>query len=183
MPIGREADGTQPPRKDACHVIQPRKVRLDFNAVITPFSAEEIAAHTNDTLVKYIGTDAEVRPPRNEDGAPIGLSPKHASLYWVDYETGSARRSVILYLKASMTGDEEGDVRAYHSSHPEFPHEATGDQIFNEPQWESYRKLGEHIATPLLQDPDWFWRIPLGNSPEMSSPFVQAGCASEGVSG
>jgi hypothetical protein len=68
---------------------------------------------------------------------------------------------VLLYLKATLTGDEPSDVRNYHASHPEFPHEATADQFFDEAQWESYRKLGEHISSPVFAERDWFWNIPL----------------------
>jgi len=31
-----------------------------------------------------------------------------------------------------------------------FPHESTGDQFFDEAQWESYRKLGETMIDRLL---------------------------------
>ena len=69
------------------------------------------------------------------------------------------RRSVMLFLKASVTGDEPEDVRHYHQSHPGFPHESTADQFFDEAQWESYRKLGEHISKLFASD--WFWKIDL----------------------
>ena len=45
--------------------------------------------------------------------------------------------------------------------HPEFPHESTINQFFDEAQWESYRSLGQHAATLLFEDPEWFWAIPL----------------------
>ena len=67
----------------------------------------------------------------------------------------------MLYLKASVTGDESADVEHYYTSHPEFPHEATEDQFFDEPQWESYRMLGEHMALGLVTAGDWFWQIPV----------------------
>lgn len=53
-------------------------------------------------------------------------------------------------LKASLTGDEPRDVAAYAQAHPNFPHEATADQWFDESQFESYRELGEHCATKVL---------------------------------
>jgi hypothetical protein len=68
---------------------------------------------------------------------------------------------VLLYLKATVTGDESPDVAHYHATRPEFPHESTGDQFFDEAQWESYRQLGEHLATPLFAERSWFWKIPL----------------------
>jgi hypothetical protein len=68
---------------------------------------------------------------------------------------------LLLYLKATLTGDESADVAEYRALHPEFPHESTINQFFDEAQWESYRRLGEHVASPLFADPGWFWAIPL----------------------
>lgn len=52
----------------------------------------------------------------------------------------------LVYLKPTLTGDEETDIRNYASEHPDFPHQSTTDQWFDESQFESYRKLGSHIA-------------------------------------
>ena len=59
----------------------------------------------------------------------------------------------ILYIKASVTGDEPVDVMEYRSRNTEFPHQPTGDQCFDESQFESYRALGQHIVACEL--PDW----------------------------
>ena len=59
---------------------------------------------------------------------------------------GIKEEGVILYLKPSLTGKEPADVRQYQAEHSTFPHEPTSDQFFSESQFESYRKLGEHIA-------------------------------------
>jgi hypothetical protein len=82
---------------------------------------------------------------------------------WNDY-------GEIVYIKASITGDEPGDVLNYKREHDEFPHESTTDQWFTESQFESYRRLGYHIilgnepkAAPLCEvlreifgtDPAW----------------------------
>jgi hypothetical protein len=53
----------------------------------------------------------------------------------------------LVYFKASMTGDEPEDIQQYRVVHPVFPHEPTLDQFFTESQFESYRKLGEHVVT------------------------------------
>ncbi len=52
----------------------------------------------------------------------------------------------MLYLKASLNGDEPEDVLNYAAEHETFPHESTADQWFAESQFESYRKLGEHVT-------------------------------------
>lgn len=56
----------------------------------------------------------------------------------------------LIYLKNSLTGDEPEPVLNYKSSHPEFPHESTVDQFFDDAQFESYRSLGVHIAEHVL---------------------------------
>ena len=55
-----------------------------------------------------------------------------------------------MYVKASLTGDEEALLRDYVESHPDFPHQPTSDQFFNERQFEMYRALGYHIVEDLF---------------------------------
>jgi hypothetical protein len=59
---------------------------------------------------------------------------------------GIDRLGTLIYIKNSLTGDETVDIQHYKSSHPEFPHQSTADQWFDEPQFESYRRLGHHIG-------------------------------------
>lgn len=70
-----------------------------------------------------------------EDGKPLQAHcrPAHEKGY-------------LIYLKPSMTGDEPQDVLEYQRRIPEFPHQSTADQWFGESQFESYRKLGIHVA-------------------------------------
>jgi hypothetical protein len=57
---------------------------------------------------------------------------------------------ILVYVKASMTGEEDTSVRQYKSSNPFFPHESTGDQFYGEDQFESYRHLGRDIGNELF---------------------------------
>jgi len=74
-----------------------------------------------------------------------GRSGAHCAVGRITYANGS--RGYLIYLKSSMTGDEDVSVEQYHASHADFPHEPTGDQFFAEDQFESYRRLGHHITT------------------------------------
>ena len=56
----------------------------------------------------------------------------------------------LLYIKSSMNGDEPTDVLRYRDQNPAFPHQSTGDQFFDETQFESYRALGYHITDEVL---------------------------------
>jgi hypothetical protein len=62
----------------------------------------------------------------------------------------TALPDTLVYVKPSLTGDEPADVLHYAVSHPDFPHQTTADQFFNESQFESYRALGLHIAESVF---------------------------------
>ena len=137
-----------------------RKIRIDFNARLEPFTASELSALSGSVpaeALSQIGTLNDMRPSSDNGGN----STKHASLFWVHYpDQPTRRRSLLMFIKATATGDEPIDVQHYKRSHPEFPHESTSDQFFDEAQWESYRKLGEHYSSKIFVS-DWFWRIDL----------------------
>jgi hypothetical protein len=56
---------------------------------------------------------------------------------------------ILLYIKPTVYGDEPHDVLEYKKGFPAFPHQSTGDQFFDEPQFESYRMLGSHIMDQM----------------------------------
>jgi hypothetical protein len=58
----------------------------------------------------------------------------------IHYPDGTEGR--LLYIKSALTGTEPQDILAYKVANPSFPHQSTGDQWFNESQFESYRALG-----------------------------------------
>jgi predicted acylesterase/phospholipase RssA len=56
----------------------------------------------------------------------------------------------LLYIKPAIVGTENADVLNYRKAHPDYPHQSTADQWFDEAQFESYRALGYHIAKDAL---------------------------------
>lgn len=58
----------------------------------------------------------------------------------------------IIYIKPSLCVDLPADLIAYRSDHPDFPHETTADQSFDETQLEAYRELGYRTAADLLNE-------------------------------
>ncbi len=83
-----------------------------------------------------------------------GLSPRHCAVGEIRYDKAdgpSAPIGKLIYIKATLTGDEQTDVLKYRAKHAEFPHESTGDQWFDESQFESYRALGFHIAEHVFE--------------------------------
>jgi hypothetical protein len=85
--------------------------------------------------------DLDVRSIRPNDERN---SVSHCAVGLIKYSTGEVGR--LIYLKASITGDEAVGIRQYRDSHPSFPHETTANQFFTEDQFESYRTLGLHMV-------------------------------------
>jgi hypothetical protein len=99
---------------------------------------------------------------------------RHHAIGKVYYSDGLEGR--IIYLKASVRGDaalqsalpepvyltspyrtdnlgydQNAYIANYRASHPEFPHESTADQFFDESQFECYRALGYEVAMAALR--------------------------------
>jgi hypothetical protein len=81
-----------------------------------------------------------------------GRSRQHAVVGTIHYDgLGGTDKGTLLYFKPTLTGDEPPDVLQYQARNPAFPHEGTGDQFYDEAQWESYRRLGEHAVNSALR--------------------------------
>ena len=73
---------------------------------------------------------------------------RHFAVGRIIYEDGE--EGILLYVKATVTGDEPDYVLDYERRYPNFPHEATSDQFFSEEQMEAYRALGFHATHHAL---------------------------------
>lgn len=102
------------------------------------------------------GIDIEIDTARLQHEAENRRSPWHCAVGSIRYDKvdPGAAPGVLLYIKSSLTGDEARDVLTYGVDRPTFPHESTADQWFGESQFESYRKLGEHVALKVLRRAD-----------------------------
>jgi hypothetical protein len=83
----------------------------------------------------------------------------HVALGVIDYPPsrdpeGPRERGVLVYVKASVTGDENDYVAGYKTRHRDFPQESTADQLFSEEQLEAYRALGEHAMHRFIAGED-----------------------------
>jgi hypothetical protein len=67
----------------------------------------------------------------------------------IRYPTGDT--GVLLLVKPTLTGNEPPDIAQYKTRNQIFPHESTLDQFYDEAQWESYRRLGEHCIADAFQ--------------------------------
>ena len=150
-----------------------QKARLDFGTEIEFCDKNKLDEKLGeDTLVRRLfGTLEQLRrgiwaeEPVNDPVtrqkrlslAPVDserFSLAHAALAEIKYgaQSGAPQTSGgwLILIKPTLTGNEPTDVLRYHSEHPSFPHETTANQWFDESQWESYRKLGEHIGMKVF---------------------------------
>src|SRR5207248_1078136 len=67
-------------------------------------------------------------------------------------EYPDAEPGYLIYVKPTLTGDEEADLQAYAAQNRDFPHHPTPDQLYDEDRFESYRQLGEHIGGALCKE-------------------------------
>lgn len=86
-----------------------------------------------------------------KDGTPIPchVGP-HCAAAEIKFSRNEDETAILLYVKASVSGDEEDYILDYKRRNPAFPHETTNDQFFSEEQLEVYRALGFHIVKGLL---------------------------------
>ncbi|ASU33386.1 patatin-like phospholipase family protein [Mucilaginibacter xinganensis] len=78
-------------------------------------------------------------------------SKSHVVQGTIKYPGKKQATGTIIYIKTSLTGNESVDIREYFINNPEFPQQSTGDQFFDEAQFESYRKLGYHSIQNIKQ--------------------------------
>ncbi len=94
------------------------------------------------------------------DLADLALNPQRRSrayavfgrIRYSDARTGAEDIGWLVYLKLARTGEEPGYVVDYGRRNPDFPHETTGDQLYDEAQFEAYRRLGECAAESLFRE-------------------------------
>jgi hypothetical protein len=83
-----------------------------------------------------------------------GLARKHFAVGRIDYPPNAAGNpeevGYVIYLKTGRLGTEDQVVSSYAQANPEFPHQSTTDQDFDEEQFEAYRRLGENMASNAL---------------------------------
>ena len=108
-------------------------------------------------LIRYARIDLGIEIDLAVDDLELdeaGLSRRHAALGVIRYPAvGNLPHEAgyLLYLKSSVTGDEDEVIAEYGKRSKGFPHESTADQAFSEGQFEAYRGLGEHVADGLFE--------------------------------
>jgi hypothetical protein len=71
--------------------------------------------------------------------------------YPPDRGTVKSKLGKIYFIKSTLLPDLPADVYGYRARHADFPDQSTGDQFFDENQFEAYRELGYRAAKPLAE--------------------------------
>jgi hypothetical protein len=106
-----------------------RKIRIDLKIPVE-FDAASFQGLRNKTARFAL---ARIRYDAVDEGAPDGY---------------------LVYAKPLICGNEAPDVASYYADHPDFPHESTADQFFNESRTESYRALGAQTIAEICREWD-----------------------------
>lgn len=120
------------------------KVRVDFGAKIE--------------FRKSCGLDAILPGTAEKDGTNDAFIDKYAiakrgfAIADIKYEDGTS--GILVYIKLAMINDLPTDVYSYKGVNPDFPHQSTADQFFDEKQFEAYRELGYNITWKMMADPE-----------------------------
>ncbi len=121
-----------------------RKVRIDFGVEIV-FDPDHPLPHPDDG--KTIDAQARAVSHATIDYSRVSCPPGHSP----------PPDGKLVYIKPVLNGNEPLDVLHYARAHAKagkaFPHQSTADQFFDEGQFESYRKLGEHIVMGMPHAP------------------------------
>ena len=87
------------------------------------------------------------------------------------------QKGILLYIKSSITGDENDYIVDYKRRFPTYPHETTADQLFSEEQFEAYRALGFHAVNEVFLGNDNVGMRPKPapwQGPALADPLVKA---------
>nr|WP_315204843.1 hypothetical protein [uncultured Albidiferax sp.] len=143
-----------------------RKARIDFGAEIDFYSHAE-AARVLTRLFSQERRDVTVLSPEDMQD---NHSCRGVLLARIRYRPrpgpGGAEfrpEGTLLVVKPNMHDALDVDLLAYKQKHPDFPHESTADQSFDEAQWESYHRLGEDFGRALTEE--WLALLPGWRSP------------------
>ncbi|MGO7274689.1 patatin-like phospholipase family protein [Rhizobium ruizarguesonis] len=132
---------------DVLRLVQRARIDLEAHITFLDQVALDKKLGPNSPLQGIIGTFKELARPGDRD-APGGAV---ATLAEIEYRK-TGKTGTILLVKPRLTFTEPPELLAYRNraGGKDFPQQTTGDQFFDEEQWEAYRRLGEYSADKLF---------------------------------
>ncbi|WP_440224713.1 patatin-like phospholipase family protein [Dokdonella sp. MW10] len=134
-----------------------RKARIDFGA--------EIEFHTHADAVERFGLDGDDLTVLSPEDLAANTSARGVLLARIRYrdDGNGPHTGTLVVVKPNLHAALDADVLGYALRHPGFPQQGTGDQFFDEAQWESYQHLGFDLGQQLRED--WLAKLPGWNAP------------------
>jgi len=116
------------------------KVRTDFGALIMIDNGDLQA----------------LTPQPGKDGDSVRCARQGHLVAKIKYADNSD--GTLIFLTTTFFEGLSADLYGYKKEHPSFPDESTGDQFFDEKQFEAYRELGFQAAWKMTGDDKASWR-------------------------
>jgi len=117
------------------------KIRADFGAIVYDLGARELAH-----LV-----------PTARDGAQQPIAERGHLVARIQYSLRPGQpphakpdEGLLVVLKSTFFASLTADLYGYRGAHRSFPNQSTGDQFFDEKEFEAYRELGFQTAYAML---------------------------------
>jgi hypothetical protein len=126
-----------------------RKCRIDFGVEIT-LDLNSLRPDPKTGLCKQHWLTGTIRYPETPDKADPGKI-----LHIRSPVTGFIGQFPLQSSKTVDLAAEPGDVFNYRLQHQSFPHDTTANQWFTESQFESYRRLGQHMVEEVQNCEKW----------------------------
>jgi hypothetical protein len=144
-------------------------IRRRVGYVVAVDAGEDGAFHFGDlaTLVERVRVDFGARIEFDDELGLAGVMPGSAgdegctlvgrercalrSFAVARIRYADATEGRLVYLKSTLFAGLPTDVVGYSKAQPDFPHQKTTDQFFDESQFEAYRELGYYAAWKLIE--------------------------------
>ncbi len=108
-----------------------RKAKIDYGATIEFRDPHQLSDKGSPELRRVLGTPETITPDAGSRWMVVGR---------ICYADGS--EGTLVVVKPRRLDQMPFDIVAYADRNPDFPQQTTGDQFFDESQWEAYHQLG-----------------------------------------
>lgn len=108
-----------------------RKAKIDYAATIEFIDPDQVSERLSPELRCALGTPETITPEAASRWLVLGR---------IKYQDGT--EGTLVVVKPRRLDRMPFDIVAYADRNQEFPQQTTGDQFFDEAQWEAYHQLG-----------------------------------------
>ncbi len=119
------------------------------------------------------------KPSPASQAGPVNRDGPHVAIGEIKY--GGKEIGYLVYIKSSLSGDENDYIRDYARRNSTFPHETTGDQFFSEEQFEVYRALGFHMVHEFLSEKSDADHVVVNVAPQQCAGRKFSDCSVESI--